>query len=89
MPPAPSLKQSLPECPPSVDDPTWIRVDSYTLIPGRYLPIINEGVRLDWDYEKGGSLKKVYKLHRDQRPSVEVWSNKELIALKVIEQLEK
>lgn len=85
--PAPNLKLSQAEWPPS-DDPSWIRVDSYTLIPGRYLPIIEDGVRLDWDYEKG-SLKKLWKLHKEQRPSVEVWSAKELTALRVIEQLEK
>jgi hypothetical protein len=87
MPPAPSWKLSLPECPPS-GETTWIRVDSYTLIPGRYLPIINEGVRLDWDYEKG-SLTKVYKLHKEQRPHVEVWDDKQVTAMKVIQQLEK
>lgn len=87
MPPEQSLRQWPPECPPSADG-GWIRVDSYTLIPSRYLPIINEGVRLDWDYEKG-SLKKVWKLHKDQRPSVELWSDKELTALEVIQQLEK
>ena len=86
-PPEQSLKLSPPECPPS-DDPTWIRVDSYTLIPGRYLPIINEGVKLDWDYEKG-SLKKIWKLHKEQKPSVEVWTAKELTALRIIQQLEK
>lgn len=87
-PPVQSLKLSPPECPP-LADPTWIRIDSYTLLPGRYLPIVEQGVRLDWDYEKGPSLKKIWKLHKDQRPSVEVWSAKELTALQVLEQLEK
>lgn len=58
----------------------------YVLIPARYLRCLEEAVRLDWDYVGGG---KVWKLAKDQRPNVEVWSADRLTALRVIDKLEK
>lgn len=79
-------KRSQPEWQPSTNE-GYVYLQGYVLIPNGLMTLISEhGVRIDYDYKDG---TKHWKLHDNPKISAEHWSHGQVIALKILNKLEK